>query len=108
MPTDAHLVAAVLVAAAVTLALRALPFTVITRLRSAPIVPWLAARMPVGIMVILAIYTFHDVDIHETGQIAPFLVALIITVGLQLWRHNAILSIVAGTLVCIGVSIALG
>lgn len=102
--SETYLVAVVLVAAAVTFVLRAAPFALVARLRESRLLPWLGARMPVGIMVILAVYTVHDTDFGDCAQLSPLLVGLAVTVGLHLWRHNPVLSIVAGTVACIGAS----
>lgn len=108
MPSDSHLVAVVLVAALVTFLLRAVPFALLSRLRESRLIPWLGVRMPVGIMVILAVYTVHDVQWTDVGRVVPLACGLVVTVGLHLWRHNPVLSIVSGTLVCIAASALLG
>ncbi|MDX2939642.1 branched-chain amino acid transporter permease [Streptomyces ipomoeae] len=96
MPDTGHTVAAVLVAAAVTWALRALPFAVLTTLRDSATVQYLSTRMPAGVMLILVVYCLHDLPVTEARAAAP-LAALAVTVGLHLWRRNALLSILGGT-----------
>ncbi|MBL3669377.1 AzlD domain-containing protein [Streptomyces sp. M2CJ-2] len=91
-------VAAILVAAAVTWALRALPFAVLAPLRASATVQYLSTRMPAGIMVILVVYCLRDLPVTESRALAP-LAALAVTVGLHLWRRTALLSILAGTAV---------
>ncbi|MGY3202342.1 branched-chain amino acid transporter permease [Streptomyces sp. TE5632] len=91
-------VAAILVAAAVTWALRALPFAVLAPLRASATVQYLSTRMPAGIMVILVVYCLRDLPVTESRALAP-LAALAVTVGLHLWHRNALLSILAGTAV---------
>ncbi|WBO62050.1 branched-chain amino acid transporter permease [Streptomyces camelliae] len=98
MPDTPYLVAAVLVAAAVTWALRALPFAVLGPLRASRTVRYLQSRMPAGIMVILVVYCLRDLPVTHTAVLAP-LAALTVTVGVHLWRRNAPLSILAGTAV---------
>ena len=99
MPDVGYVAAALGVFLAVTFTLRAAPFLVVERLRESRAVAWLGARMPVGIMVILVIYTLRE----PAGTTAPRgiveAVALAVTVGLHLWRRNALLSIVGGTAV---------
>lgn len=106
--SETYLIAVVLVAAAVTFVLRAAPFALVSRLKESQLLPWLGARMPVGIMVILVVYTVHDIDLGDTRQLLPLLIGLAVTVGLHLWRRNPVFSIVAGTLACIGVSALVG
>ncbi|MGW0765558.1 branched-chain amino acid transporter permease [Streptomyces sp. NPDC002676] len=98
MPDTTYLVAAVLVAAAVTWALRALPFAALAPLRASGTVRYLSTRMPAGIMVILVVYCLRDLPVTHARVLAP-LAALAVTVGLHLWRRNALLSILGGTVV---------
>jgi branched-subunit amino acid transport protein AzlD len=101
MPDHRYLLAGVLVAAAITWALRATPFLMLVRLRDSAFLAHLGTRMPVGIMVILAVYTLRDVDPASTASAVPAAAALAVTVGLHLWRRNATLSIFAGTAVSV-------
>lgn len=103
MPDACYLIAAALAAAAVTWALRALPFTVLTTLRGSRVVGYLRSRMPTGVMVILALYSVRDLPITHLRVLAP-LAALGVTVGLHLWRRNALLSILTGTAVNVSVA----
>lgn len=98
MPDVRYAIAAVLVSAAVTWALRALPFAALAPLRASSTVQYLSTRMPAGVMVILVVYCLRDVPMPHPQALAP-LVALTVTVGLHLWRRNALLSILAGTAV---------
>ncbi|MCD9145072.1 branched-chain amino acid transporter permease [Streptomyces albireticuli] len=98
MSDPRYAVAAVLVAAAVTWGLRALPFAVLTPLRSSRTVQYLSTRIPAGVMVILLAYCLRDLPVTHARSLAP-LIALAVTVGLHLWRRNALLSILAGTAV---------
>ncbi|WP_433187234.1 branched-chain amino acid transporter permease [Actinoallomurus sp. CA-150999] len=98
MPDTRYLIAAVAVSAAITWALRALPFTALAPLRASRTVHYLSARMPAGVMVILFVYCLRDLPVTHARALAP-LVALTVTVGLHLWRRNALLSILAGTTV---------
>jgi len=98
MPDTGHAIAAVLVAAAVTFGLRALPFAVLTPLRASGTVQYLSTRMPAGVMVILVAYCLRDLPLTDTRALAPA-AALAVTVALHLWRRNALLSILGGTAV---------
>ncbi|MEU6446692.1 MULTISPECIES: AzlD domain-containing protein [unclassified Streptomyces] len=96
MPDTPYLIAAVTVSAAVTWALRAVPFAALAPLRSSRTVQYLSTRMPAGVMLILLAYCLRDVPSTEPRALAP-VAALAVTVGLHLWRRNALLSILAGT-----------
>jgi branched-subunit amino acid transport protein AzlD len=98
MSDYAHIAALVLVSAAITWALRALPFAVLAPMRRSAVVRYLSLHMPLGVMLMLALYTLREVpgadSVHGWAAVA----ALLVTVGLHLWRRNVLLSIVAGTL----------
>ncbi|MET9478189.1 branched-chain amino acid transporter permease [Streptomyces sp. NPDC002917] len=98
MPDTPYLMAAVAASAAVTWALRALPFAALAPLRASGTVRYLSTRMPAGIMVILLVYCLRDLPLTESHALAP-LAALAVTLGLHLWRRNALLSILGGTTV---------
>lgn len=89
--------AAVAAAAAVTWGLRALPFTALAPLRASAVVGYLSARMPLGVMVILVAYTLRALPLAIPAQALPDILALTTTIGLHLWRRNAVLSILGGT-----------
>ena len=99
MPSDGYVLAALATILVVTFALRALPFLVIGQLRESAFVQFLGRYMPVGIMLILVVYTLKDVSLSTGWRGLPELVGLGATVGLHLWRHNALLSILGGTAV---------
>lgn len=108
MPDTRYLLTGVLVAAAVTWALRAMPFLMLARLRDSAFLTYLGARMPVGIMVILTVYTLRSVDPGAAASAVPAVAALAVTIGLHLWRRNATLSIFAGTAVSVLLASTLG
>ncbi|BDX32744.1 putative branched-chain amino acid transport protein [Mycobacterium antarcticum] len=99
MVDPTHTAAMVIVSAAITWALRALPFAVLAPMRRSVVVRYLSLHMPVGIMIMLAVYTLRDVPHLEAVSIWATLAALTATVGLHVWRRNAVWSILAGTLV---------
>ena len=103
MPDTRYLLLAVAVSAAVTWALRALPFTVLASLRASRTVQYLGARMPAGVMVILFVYCLRDLPLTQPRVTAP-LAALAVTVGLHVWRRNALLSIIGGTVVSVALA----
>jgi len=107
MPHAPYLLAAVAVSAAVTWGLRALPFTALARLRASAAVGYLSARMPLGVMVILLAYTLRSLPLADSAQALPGILALAATVGLHLWRRNAMLSILGGTAVHVTLATAI-
>ncbi|MEZ5137302.1 MAG: AzlD domain-containing protein [Acidimicrobiales bacterium] len=97
MPEAPAILASLLVAGAVTVALRAVPFVVIEPLRRSSVIRFLGLHLPAGIMVILTIYTLHDVPLRSWPHALPEAIALAVTVALHLWRRSAVLSILIGT-----------
>ncbi|MEV0279958.1 AzlD domain-containing protein [Streptomyces sp. NPDC050610] len=98
MPDTRYAIAAILVTAAVTWGLRALPFVALTPLRASKTVQYLSARVPAGVMIILLVYCLRDIPLTHAASLAP-LIALAVTIGLHIWRRNALLSILCGTAV---------
>lgn len=87
------MVAAVLVpVCVVTLLLRALPFAFLRALKGSPLIEFLGATMPVGVMTALVVYTLAD-----TSHLLPALLAGAVTLALHAWRRSAALSILSGT-----------
>jgi branched-subunit amino acid transport protein AzlD len=103
VPEPSYLVALVVLSAGITWGLRALPFAALAPLRSSAAVHHLSERMPVGVMIILVIYTLHDLALAAAPAAG---IALAATVGLHLWRRNALLSIFGGTAAHVALSMA--
>jgi branched-subunit amino acid transport protein AzlD len=97
MPEPAYVAAALGVAVAVTVTLRAVPFGMRSALRDSPLVDSLGQWMPLGAITILAVYCLSSVDLGRPPYGADELVAVAATVGVHWWRRNAVLSIAAGT-----------
>ncbi|MBB2914300.1 branched-subunit amino acid transport protein AzlD [Streptosporangium becharense] len=97
MPSPLYLAAAVAVSAAVTWGLRALPFAVVTPLRRSAVLQYLAVQMPVGIMLILALYTLRDVRPTDWPAVVPTALALAAAIGLHLRTRNAVISVLGAT-----------
>jgi branched-subunit amino acid transport protein AzlD len=97
MDDPGYLLAVTLVAAAVTWALRALPFAILAPLRNSKLLPHLAERIPVGMMVILTVYTLRYVNVIDPSSVIPAAIGVLVTAALHLWKANMLLSIAAGT-----------
>jgi branched-subunit amino acid transport protein AzlD len=98
MADPVHIAAMVVVSAAITWALRALPFAALAPLRRSVVVRYLSVHMPLGVMVILAFYTLRHIPTAAGLDRWAAAAALAVTVALHLWRRNVLLSIVGGTL----------
>ncbi len=97
MPDTGYITLLVAVSAAVTWALRALPFVVLAPMRHSTVVRYLSMHMPLGVMVMLALYTVRDVPEAAGRQQLWLVIAVLVTVSLQVWRRHALLSIFVGT-----------
>ncbi|WIM67675.1 AzlD domain-containing protein [Corynebacterium breve] len=89
--------AVVLPIALVTLLLRAFPFWFLKLLKGSPFVGLLGLMMPVGVMVVLVIYTlFSQVD--APGGLVASLLGVAVTLLLHWWKRDSGLSILGGTI----------
>ncbi|MBB5779194.1 branched-chain amino acid transporter permease [Nonomuraea jabiensis] len=98
MPGTAYLVAVLAIVFAITLALRAVPFAVLRRLRGSAIVRQLSVWMPVGILAILAVTALHGTIVAEPRATLYALLAVAVTAGVHLaFGRRTILSVGIGT-----------
>ncbi|AGP32010.1 branched-chain amino acid transporter permease [Corynebacterium terpenotabidum] len=80
----------------VTVVLRALPFAAMRFFRESALVAWLGIAMPVGVMVVLVMFTLVSSS-DRPGGVGAALIAVAVTVALHLWKRSATWSILLGT-----------
>ncbi|MBQ6635073.1 MAG: AzlD domain-containing protein [Lachnospiraceae bacterium] len=80
-----------------TILLRFLPFLII-RKETPPYIAYLGRVLPPAIIGMLVIYCLKDVNCTAAPFGLPELIASVCVVGLQVWRRNSLLSILAGTI----------
>lgn len=97
-----YIAAMVAVAAAVTWALRALPFAILAPMRHSAVVRYLSTHMPLGVMAMLAIYTLRGHTDGSARQLLWLGIAVTLTAGLHWLRGHALLSILVGTTAYVG------
>ena len=97
MPSTGYILASLTTILVITFTLRAAPFAALEPLRASPYIAFLGRCMPVGIMLILVVYTLRTVPLGSGWHGLPEALALAVTIGVHLWRRNALLSILAGT-----------
>lgn len=98
MPDVPYLIAGVVIAALITVALRAVPFAVLKPLRKSKLVQALGRWMPAGILLILVVVLTRDQIRAHPGDIAALGISMVVTVVVHLvGRRRAYLSIAAGT-----------
>ena len=97
---NAHAAALVAVMALVTALLRFLPFLIFRDGRKTPAyVLYLGDVLPQAIVGMLVIYCLKDTVVTRAPFGLPELIAALAVVGLQVWRRNALVSILSGTIV---------
>ena len=104
MLTDPQIAVAVAVVAAITFACRIAPFALLRGRRNSPLLGFLSAAMPLGVMIVLVAYTL---DSAAPTTWLPAVVGIGTTAGLHLWRRSIGLSLIGGTGVYILASILL-
>lgn len=88
---------AALIMGGVTFVLRALPFIARSAIAHDRRIRLLGERLPVGMMVLLTLYAMGIHHWHGLHQALPQLIAVAVVALLQLWRRQAMLSILIGT-----------
>jgi branched-subunit amino acid transport protein AzlD len=104
MHGDLYLAATLAAAVAITVALRAIPFAVKNALRDSALIADVGRWMPLGAITILVVYALGSIDVVNWANGMPEFAGVVVTVVLHKWRHNAVLSILGGTLVCIALA----
>ena len=81
-----------------TILLRFLPF-IIFRKETPPYITYLGKVLPPAIIGMLVIYCLKDVQWMKAPFGLPELVAGVCVAALQIWRRNAVTSILTGTVI---------
>ena len=85
------------VMAGVTILLRFLPFLLFSK-GTPKAVLYLGEVLPRAIMAMLVVYCLKGVSVISAPFGIPELIAVLLVVILHKWKHNTLLSILAGTL----------
>ena len=91
-----HSLALILIMAALTAALRFLPFVMFSKGTPKTIV-YLGNLLPNAIMAMLVVYCLKGLDFSTPGKYPPELLCTILVAGLHAWKRNTLLSIGVGT-----------
>ena len=93
-----HSILLIAVIALVTMAIRFLPFFIIRDDKGTPaIINYLGKVLPYAIMGMLVVYCLKGVSCVKAPYGVPEGIASVAVVGLQVWKRNTFLSIIAGT-----------
>jgi branched-subunit amino acid transport protein AzlD len=101
VPDLSYIVTALAVAVTITVTLRAVPFAMKNAMKDSELLADVGRWMPLGAITILAIYCLATIDITQPPHGIPELTGVAVTVTTHRWRHNVVLSILAGTMVCL-------
>ena len=94
------MVITVAIVVAGTLLTRFGAFLVFPQGKKAPdFVLFLGKALPTAVMGMLVVYTFKETVVLSYPYGVPELIALLVTVGLHLWKRNMLVSIAAGTVI---------
>ncbi|MEO7589374.1 MAG: AzlD domain-containing protein [Arachnia sp.] len=100
MPDTSYVLAALAIAFAITVALRAIPFLLLKPLRESTFVRHMALWMPAGILCILAATTFRSSAFDQVTHLWEAALAAAVTVAVHLvFGRRTLLSVGAGTAV---------
>lgn len=97
MTDPVHSLLLVIVIAAVTAAIRFLPFLVFHR-HTPKTVLYLGEVLPYAIIGMLVVYCLKNISFAGSTHALPEVFAVLLTVLLHKWKHNTLLSILGGTL----------
>lgn len=97
MSENLYLLCAIGVTALVTMFLRFAPF-LIFRKKTPQVILYLGKVLPEAIMAMLVVYCLKNVSFVSGTHGIPEFVALALVFGLHKWKHNTLLSILAGTI----------
>lgn len=101
MAEPAYIATALACAVAITFALRAVPFAARSAIKNSALASDLGRWIPLGATVILAVYCLSTISLTGPSHGAGPIIGVVMTVGMHLWRRNAVLSIVVGTAACV-------
>lgn len=86
------------VIAAVTIALRFLPFIIFPEGKPVPEkIKYLSGVLPPAVMGMLVIYCLKGINVFAWSFGLPEIIAVAVTVLIHLWKRNTLFSILAGT-----------
>lgn len=82
----------------VTYLLRAVPFLIFQDRKTPAYIEYLGKYLPYAIMGMLVVYCLKGVSFVSMPFGIPEVIAVLVVVGLHVWKRNTLLSIVSGTI----------
>lgn len=96
MTDNIYALAVIGVASAVTIAIRFAPFAIF-RKQPPETILYLGEVLPYAIIGMLIIYCLKDISFIDGSYGIAEISSVLLVIGLYKWKHNALLSILAGT-----------
>jgi len=87
----------ILIMAAVTFLIRAIPFVIFKNSATPKIIDYLSNFLPYPIIAMLVVYCLKEVNPIVAPHGIPELLGVLCVAILHIWKRNTLLSIVAGT-----------
>jgi branched-subunit amino acid transport protein AzlD len=82
-----------------TMTTRFLPFLVFNEKRTIPpVIQYLGKLLPAAVFGLLVVCCLRNVSLLQGSHGLPELIAILVTVGLHLWKRQMLLSIAGGTI----------
>jgi branched-subunit amino acid transport protein AzlD len=94
-----YIIVVLLVAAAVTFALRLAPFAIFSKFKMTPKMQRIAQLLPAAIIAVLVVYCLRDAFYASATELIITLASTAVVVVLHLWKKQTLLSIAGGTIV---------
>lgn len=88
------------ICAGATLFERAFPFILFRNGKVPGYIRYLGKVLGPAIMTTLVFYCLRNISFGSAAGYAPQLISCAVTLGLQLWRKNSLISILGGTACC--------
>lgn len=95
--TVPYLFAVLVLVSIITYALRAAPFALLRHDADHPVMRDVGRMMPLGVMVILIVYSLMEVNFSQLSGWVPALVSVAVAFTLHLTLKNTMVTIVAAT-----------
>ncbi len=98
--TNTQSLITILMVALGTMIMRFLPFVLFPSGRPTPkIVRYLSGVLPFSVIGLLVVYCLKNVSVLAAPFGLPELIAILVIIGLHLWKKNSLISIGGGTVV---------
>ena len=98
MSSGLHALLMILVIAAVTAALRFIPFFIFSGERPVPeFINYLGRVLPYAIMAMLVVYCLKGISFTKAPFGLPEIISVVLVAIMHIWRRNTLFSIICGT-----------